>query len=149
MAASWWEVIYTTLSGRDVTGHGIKVVQAASASAALATIPGAVGTVNGPYATQALAQAQADKDQAAQSAGTETSSGGTGTSNNPKTNVNPGSLLGTLAGFLGVGKISGTNLVIRGLKIIVGGILLITGLVHLTGLSGDLADTVRKVPLPV
>lgn len=57
--------------------------------------------------------------------------------------------LGTLAGFLGVGKISGTNLVIRGAKIIIGGLLLIIGLVHITGAGGAAASVARKVPLPI
>jgi hypothetical protein len=91
----------------------------------------------GPYATQADAEAQAQARQtAAQS-----------------TEVNlpsAGSLLGTLAGFLGVkGPISGTNLVIRGLKIIIGGVLLIVGLVHITGAGGAVADVARKVPVPI
>jgi hypothetical protein len=91
----------------------------------------------GPYATQAAAEAQA---QARQSAAEST-----------EVNLpSAGSLLGTLAGFLGVkGPISGTNLVIRAVKVIIGGLLLIIGLVHITGIEGAAADTARRVPLPV
>ena len=90
----------------------------------------------GPYATQAAAEAQA---QARQSAAEST-----------EVNLpSAGSLLGTLAGFLGVGHVSGTNLVIRAVKVIIGGLLLVVGLVHLTGVSGAAADVARRVPLPV
>jgi hypothetical protein len=57
--------------------------------------------------------------------------------------------LGNLAGFLGVGSISGTNLVIRAAKVIIGGLLLIIGLVHITGADNAVASLARKVPLPV
>lgn len=95
-ATPWWEVVYSTIAGGGrsayVTGHGIEVVQAASAAAALAQVQaehhGAEGTVNGPFATRAAAEAQKKADTAAQASGTETGSGGTGTSPNPKTNIN-------------------------------------------------------------
>lgn len=58
--------------------------------------------------------------------------------------------IGTLAGFLGLsGKISGTNLVIRGAKVIIGGLLLIIGLVHITGADNAVASLARKVPVPI
>lgn len=60
-----------------------------------------------------------------------------------------GSLLGTLAEFLGVGKISGTNLVIRAAKVLIGGVLLIVGIVHITGVDNAVASVARKVPLPI
>lgn len=63
-----------------------------------------------------------------------------------------GSLLGTLADFLGLPSgthISGKALLVRGTKIIVGGLLLIIGLVHITGAGGAAAGVARKVPLPV
>jgi len=44
---------------------------------------------------------------------------------------------------------SGTNFVIRAAKVIIGGVLLIVGLVHITGVGGAAADVARKVPLPV
>lgn len=59
---------------------------------------------------------------------------------------------GTLAGFLGLpagSKVSGKSLVIRGTKIIVGGLLLIIGLVHITGAGGAVASAARKVPVPI
>lgn len=45
--------------------------------------------------------------------------------------------------------LSGTNLVNRALKIIIGGILVLFGVIHLTGVSGSVASTVKKVPLPL
>jgi hypothetical protein len=41
------------------------------------------------------------------------------------------------------------NTWIRVGKVIVGGLLLIIGLVHITGSGGAVADTARKVPLPI
>lgn len=63
-----------------------------------------------------------------------------------------GSLLGTLAGFLGLPAgthISGKSLLVRGVKIITGGLLLIIGLVHITGAGGPVASAARKVPVPI
>lgn len=60
-----------------------------------------------------------------------------------------GASIGTLAGFLGIKNISGKNLLIRGAKIIIGGLLLVIGLVHISGAGGAAADAARKVPLPV
>jgi hypothetical protein len=46
--------------------------------------------------------------------------------------------------------ISGTNLVLRALKVIIGGTLLLVGIVHLAGIdSGTVAAIARKVPVPV
>lgn len=45
--------------------------------------------------------------------------------------------------------VSGTNLLYRALKIIVGGVLVVFGIVHMMGISGDIAKTVKGVPLPV
>lgn len=156
MAASWWEVIYTVITGGGrsayVSGSGIKVVQAASSAAAAsaveAQVQGAkVGNVNGPYATQALAEAAQQKDATAQSAGTETTSGGTGTSNNPKTNLDISDPLAAIAGFFSALTESSTW--IRVAKVITGGMLLIIGLVHITGVDNAAANIARKVPLPV
>ena len=38
---------------------------------------------------------------------------------------------------------------IRVAKVVVGGLLLVIGLVHMTGVSGAAADAARKVPLPI
>lgn len=46
--------------------------------------------------------------------------------------------------------ISGTNLVLRTLKVIIGGTLLLVGIVHVAGIdSGTIATIARKVPVPV
>jgi hypothetical protein len=47
------------------------------------------------------------------------------------------------------GALTGPNLWIRAAKVLVGATLLIVGIAHLTGASGALAATARKVPLPV
>ena len=49
----------------------------------------------------------------------------------------------------GITGISGTNLAIRAAKVIIGGVLLIVGLVHITGAGGAAADLARKVPVPI
>jgi hypothetical protein len=58
--------------------------------------------------------------------------------------LNPASWILSLTG------VSGTNLVLRGLKVIIGGTLLLVGIVHLAGIdSGTVATIARKVPIPV
>jgi hypothetical protein len=94
----------------------------------------------GPFATLAQAHAAANPQQQ---------------SPNPANDLinaaeNSTGILGTLAGFLGVpGHISGTNLVIRATKIIIGAVLLIYGITHLTGADNAVANTVKKLPLPI
>jgi hypothetical protein len=56
---------------------------------------------------------------------------------------------GSALGGFTIAGISGTNLAIRAAKVIIGGVLLIVGLVHITGVSGGVADVARKVPLPI
>jgi hypothetical protein len=109
------------------------------------------------YATEAQAQAKLNASPtAAQQVllqGFKISSSspvGAGATGIQQTSSSSSSPFGTLAGFLGLsGKISGTNLVIRAVKVIIGGLLLVVGLVHLTGVSGSAADVARRVPLPV
>lgn len=59
------------------------------------------------------------------------------------------SAAGSLLGSWTIGGVSGTNLAIRAAKIIIGGVLLIVGLVHITGADNAIATAARKVPLPV
>ena len=70
--------------------------------------------------------------------------------------VTPARVAGTAAGEAGaslgnwtIGGVSGTNLAIRAAKVIIGGILLIVGLVHITGADNAFATAARKVPLPI
>jgi hypothetical protein len=52
--------------------------------------------------------------------------------------------------ILSLSGISGTNLVLRGLKVIIGGTLLLVGIVHMAGIdSGKIAQIASKVPIPV
>lgn len=41
------------------------------------------------------------------------------------------------------------NFVVRALKVVLGGLLVVVGLVHMTGIDNKAAQLVRKVPLPV
>lgn len=52
-----------------------------------------------------------------------------------------GNITGGITGF------SGTNFVLRALKIIVGGVLVIVGIAHLTGADNAITKVVSKVPL--
>jgi hypothetical protein len=64
----------------------------------------------------------------------------------------PAAAAKSAAGALGswsIGGISGTNLVSRALKIIIGGALLLIGLAHMTGAGNAVLETARKAPLPV
>jgi len=47
------------------------------------------------------------------------------------------------------GALAGANLWIRAAKVIFGGVLLIVGIVHITGVDNAVAKIARKVPLPV
>lgn len=98
----------------------------------------------GPFATEAEAKtAQNPQQQSANPVNNAV---------NAAQNVNVPGLLGTLASFLGLPagtKISGKALLVRGTKIIVGGLLLVIGLVHITGAGGAIASVARKVPVPI
>ncbi len=92
----------------------------------------------GPYATQAQAQAQAATRQAA----AQSTEGPTIPSlGSPLTGINA---IGAF--FNDLGK---ANTWIRVAKVIVGGLLLIIGIVHITGAGGAVADVARKVPVPI
>jgi hypothetical protein len=107
-----------------------QVVEAANAaSAAKLSAEG----YKGPYATQAQAQTAASS-ATAEATSTEVSA--------PSI---PG--LAQVGDFFGALTQSATW--IRVAKVIVGGLLLVIGLVHITGISGAAADTARKVPLPI
>jgi hypothetical protein len=60
---------------------------------------------------------------------------------------------GNLTGLNAIGdffsRLTDANTWIRVGKVIVGGVLLIVGLAHITGVSGAVADTARRVPVPV
>jgi uncharacterized membrane protein len=92
----------------------------------------------GPYATQAAAQAQATTRQTA----AQSTEGPTIPSlGSPLTGINA---IGAFFSDLG-----NSNTWIRVAKVVIGGLLLIIGIVHITGAGGAIADTARKVPLPV
>jgi hypothetical protein len=88
----------------------------------------------GPFATQAQAKAAANPQQQ---------------SPNPANDAvnaaqNATGSLGSL-----ISALTSSNTWIRVVKVIVGGLLMVIGIVHITGISGGVADTARRVPLPV
>lgn len=64
------------------------------------------------------------------------------TPQNPATSAASG-WVGSITGF------HGTNFVLRAIKVLVGGLLVMIGLVHMTGADNAVAQVVKKVPLPV
>jgi hypothetical protein len=90
----------------------------------------------GPYPTLAAANAAA-----ASATATANSTEFNPSLPNPLTGVNA---IGAF--FNNLGK---ANTWIRVSKVVVGGLLLVVGLVHITGAGGAIAATARKVPLPV
>ena len=98
----------------------------------------------GPFSTQAAAQTWAnnyEKNPSTLHAGNDLGTSGS--------TVEQGDSPPSVSGFLAsISGISGTNLVNRALKIVVGGALVIIGVAHMTGASGSLATAARKA-LPV
>jgi hypothetical protein len=119
-----------------------KIVQGAEGNTGNPQVSEQLVKWQGPFATQAEAKAAANPQQ--QSANPVNDA--TNAAENSNVVSNP---FGTLASFLGVGKISGTNLVIRSVKIILGGTLVIIGIAHITGADNAVANTARKIPLPI
>lgn len=74
-----------------------------------------------------------------------TTSLATGASNEVQneTGVNPSSVTGFLT------ALSSSNTWIRVAKVVIGGVLLIVGIVHITGADNAVASAARKVPLPI
>lgn len=96
-------------------------------------------------ATEAQAAAEARKEFPAGKAPTTSLAAGAANA----AGASASGILGTLAGFLGVSHISGSSLVIRGVKVLVGAAMLIIGLAHITGTQDALSTAARKVPLPI
>jgi hypothetical protein len=160
-ADDWWVGGYIE-AGASVTGGGTAyipfVFQAATKANAEAN-DGAI-LLAGPFSSQNAAQNWAnayEKNPNTLHTGTTlpsgpgqpvtgsgTGPGGTGTEkgDSPPTGV-LGGWLADITGF------SGTNFVLRAVKVIVGGFLLIYGLTHLTGLNQIAGNLKTAVPLPV
>jgi hypothetical protein len=92
----------------------------------------------GPYATQA------DAETAAGQATAKATSTEIGTPNGINLSVPGLSQVGSFFGALG-----DANTWIRVAKVVVGGLLLIVGLVHITGADNAVASIARKVPVPI
>jgi len=93
----------------------------------------------GPFATQAEAHTAANPQQQSANPASDAV--------NAAQNSNGLSLPASIGSFFAA--LGNSNTWIRVAKVIVGGVLLIVGLVHITGAAGAVADTARKVPLPV
>jgi hypothetical protein len=99
--------------------------------------------INGPYTTQAAANAAIPAIQKAHPAPGAVAQAIDAVTGKPQSNSSPLSWIADITGF------SGSNFVIRATKVIVGGMLLIIGLAHITGASNAVASAARNVPLPV
>lgn len=135
MAASWWVIEAPPERG---TGQQLlEYIEADNEQDALNVYPGST-FVGGPYATQAAAEKAHP--------GTETTSP-TDRGNAPASGVAPGSTNATpsqLPSFsLLFSGISGWFY--RGLKVLFGGVLILIGVSHLTGLSNKLTQTANKL----
>ncbi len=131
--AQWWVVNQISRPGgpRGPQVTSYVVVQAA-------TRP--VNAVAGPYATQADAQAWQT------SANTAGNSPGSAIGGATNAAVNATGLGGLDSFFTALGQ---SNTWIRVAKVVSGGVLLIVGLVHITGAGGAVANVARKVPVPI
>jgi hypothetical protein len=98
----------------------------------------------GPYTSRADAQAYLKvgaKDASTPIPGVSIKPGGGVTVHNPLTGLDAiGAFFNTL---------TQSNTWVRVAKVIVGGALLIAGIAHITGASGQIMDVARKVPLPI
>ena len=122
-SGSWW-----------VTPSG--VVQASSKPT------GAVG----PFSSEAEANAYVTAHKTKPLIGDEIP--GTGGTPDLKPDVpNPLTGINAIGDFFS--RLTNSNTWIRAAKILVGGMLVLVGIAHMTGASGAIAETARKVPLPV
>jgi hypothetical protein len=121
--------------GPPVLGGANKYQVAEAANQAEATKLQGEG-YKGPYATLA----------AAQSAANAATSTATSTEFNPSL-PNPLSGVNAIGAFFN--KLGEANTWIRVGKVVIGGLLLVVGLVHITGAAGAVADAARKVPVPI
>lgn len=154
VSGKYWLVQYTvaqnSVSSRldptggvagTATGYIIEFANtAAEASAAakqsLGSNASSIGNVTGPYGTSA--QADAAQSAAVSKLGKATQAG---------TIPNPLSGIDAIGAFFNA--LGEANTWIRVSKVVVGGLLLIIGLVHITGAGGAAANVARKVPLPI
>jgi hypothetical protein len=155
--ANLWFVLVPTQAEQNVAGTVADafIVEVAQGSAVAneltnnyagkVTVGGKSGYLRaGPFTT--LAAAQAYLQVGAQTTSTPIpglgiTPGGQITATNPLNFLQP---IGQF--FSDLGK---ANTWIRVAKVVVGGLLLIIGLVHITGVGGAVADTARKVPVPI
>ena len=136
MAAAQWWVIALTKFGSPPSYEYFQGTRAqAQAAAARVVEVSTAPAITGPFASKAAAQASV----AAGKANTPGLPGGYAQSS-PLTGIN------AIGDFFS--RLTQSATWIRAGKVIIGGLLLIVGLVHITGISGAAADVARKVPLP-
>lgn len=129
---SWWVVNQPVGISPKARFTNYVIVQAAARP---------VNAVAGPFATQAQAAAW---QTSANTAGNSPGSAIGGTVNAAASSI-PG--LSAIGDFFGALTQSATW--IRVVKVIVGGVMLVVGIAHMSGASGKIAETARKVPLPI
>jgi hypothetical protein len=113
-----------------------KFAAAAKSHAAKVVVEGITWAhINGPFTTQAAANAAIPGIQA------KTPAAGEG----QQVASNAGATLANITG--GITGFSGTNFVLRALKIVVGGVLVIVGISKLTGTTNAVTKAVSKVPI--
>lgn len=71
----------------------------------------------------------------------------TGADEYAKSLSNPLDALAAIGDFFA--RLTDSSTWIRVGKVVIGGLLLVIGIVHITGAAGGTADTLRKVPLPI
>jgi hypothetical protein len=109
------------------------------------TISGRTGYQRaGPFTSQAAAQAYLKvgaQNSGTQIPGVAITPGGGITTSNPLSGVD------AIGAFFN--KLGDPHLWIRVAKVVTGGLLLVIGLVHITGAGGAVASVARKVPVPI
>jgi hypothetical protein len=129
---SWW-VVYDNTSGDEVTGHAVQ-------AAARPAIAGNVEYVIGPFASQAAANAQFGTSAAVAKGATFTGAGGAPSIGSLAKSALGGGyqlVFGNAAGLAG-----------RIFKVIIGGVLIISGIIHLSGADKTVLGIAGKAVLP-
>ena len=146
-AVSWWVII--GVQPNPATGSVYSYFQGtqAQAQAEAGRVVQIAGQTNlkGPYATKAAAEAAVASGQVkpqTSSAGPQLNVGG-----NPVGNANDLTGLASIGDFFS--RLTNANTWIRVGKVLVGGVLLIVGLAHMTGADNAAFKAARTVPLPV
>jgi len=146
-AEAWWVIASTSIGAAPAYSYFFGTQAGAETAAKRVVEVTATQAVTGPFASKAAAEAAVKSKQVNTPSPTSltTTLPGIG-SNKPVTDTGDQSTQGFLAGITGF---SGTDFVIRAAKVIIGGVLLIIGLAHITGAGNAVASAARRIPVPV